>query len=167
MCIRDRDNVKHTSTMHIQDHQLGHGSRWRCEPQVLDFRNFPIHERRGDSDVECLMPRCHQGWAEVHEGARTRASLKLTHRCVCVAPVGIHMQNHVISRYLLSKTTRRCGNDIEHELSIGPRASLPHCLHASAAGLKQCIDVSHRDNMLVHEKYIGPVPLNIVAAAAE
>jgi hypothetical protein len=32
--------------------------------------------------------------------------------------------------------------------------------------LKQCIDVSLRDNMLVHEKYVGPVPLNIVAAAA-
>jgi hypothetical protein len=33
--------------------------------------------------------------------------------------------------------------------------------------LKQCIDVSFRGNMLVHEKYVGPVPLNIVAAAAE
>jgi hypothetical protein len=33
--------------------------------------------------------------------------------------------------------------------------------------LKQCIDVSLRDKMLVHEKYVGPVPLNILAAAAE
>jgi hypothetical protein len=33
--------------------------------------------------------------------------------------------------------------------------------------LKQCIDVSLRGDMLAHEKYVGPVPLNIVAAAAE
>jgi hypothetical protein len=88
---------------HLQDahprHQLGHGSRWRCEPQFLDFTNFPIHKRREDSDVECLMPRCHQDWADVHEGARTRA-LKLTHRFV--PPVGIQMQNHAISLHLLS-----------------------------------------------------------------
>ena len=76
-------NVKHTSTMHIQDHQLGHGNRWRCGLQALDFTNVAIHERREDIDFECLMPRGHECWGDAHEGARTRASLKHPRVCLC------------------------------------------------------------------------------------